>query len=116
MACRRHDHREDGTVTMRYIVTKSVIQIIGTIWMPAVTAAYFYNLSTYDLDNIRAYGDGTITRDGVERWLLTNAGDFQHVQDFRADITDGDTDIVFDWASEESEFTYNDCMYGGEDE
>lgn len=92
---------------MRYTVTKSVIQMLGTIWMPAVTCAQEKVLSGYDLGNI----EQPITRDTVEHWLMLNSGDFQHIQDFCASLEiDGET-IDIPWANEESECEYFDCMY-----
>jgi len=99
---------------MRYMVVTSRIEVIGHIWMPAVVAAMNYTPSRYDVENMRD-DDGRITRDGVQRWLDTHAGDFQSVDDFRADIADGDDDIVIEWADPESEFTYSDCMFPAEE-
>ncbi len=99
---------------MRYTVTTSRVQVIGTIWMPAVTAAQDYTLTPHDVENARDE-DGTLTRESVERWLALHSGDFQSVEDFRADIADGDKDFVSEWASEDSEITYNDRMFGSEE-
>jgi hypothetical protein len=95
---------------MRYVVQKSLVQVIGIIWMPATTAAMEYQLSSYDVENARDE-NGLLTRESVLDWLNRNAGDFQSVTDFRADIADGDRDVVIEWADEESELTYSDCMY-----
>jgi hypothetical protein len=93
----------------------SVIDVVGYIWMPSnVLCAMTYTLSDYDVGNIRAYGDGQLTRAAVEHWLGLNSGDFSEVVDFRVDIGDGD--LVSDFTSEESEFAYLDAMYGGEDD
>lgn len=98
---------------MRYTVTTSRVQVVGTIWMPAVVCAMDYTWSTYDVENARD-DEGNLTRESVERWLILNSGDFQSIIDFRADLVDGKNDFVSDWSDEESEFTYNDCMYGDE--
>lgn len=90
---------------MKITIERNWIEIIGTIWMPAATCAQRKELSRYDIENI-----GEPTRENVEQWLTTHSGDFQSVQDFRAVI--GETEIP--WANEESEFTYNDCMYAEE--
>lgn len=91
---------------MRYQTCKSSIQVIGKIWMPAVTA-YEYPLSSYDLENI-----GELTRENCEAWLATHSGDFQSIEDFRVDIsTRNGVDFVSEWANEESEFIFSDCMY-----
>jgi len=96
---------------MRYTVKLSYVDVVGNIWMPNAPAAYRYTLSGYDVENIRAYGDGKITREAVDQWLSCHAGDFQSVTDFSASIEDGETTHDFDWSDEESEFTYNDCMF-----
>jgi hypothetical protein len=82
--------------------------------MPGVTAAYIYTMSPSDVANARD-DDGQLTRDSVSAWLDTHAGDFQSITDFRADIADGDSDVVIEWADEASELTFSDCMYGMED-
>ena len=95
---------------MRYTVRKSIIQVVGTIWIPAITCAQEKVLSGYDLENI----ERPITRGTVEHWLMLNSGDFQNVQDFSANLEiDGET-VEFPWENEESEFTYSDCMYPSE--
>lgn len=53
---------------MRYLVKTSFIHVIGTIWMPAVTCAYSYELRGYDIENMRNE-DGTITRESISSWL-----------------------------------------------
>jgi len=95
---------------MRYTVRKSVIRVIGTIWMASVTAAQTYELSGHDVDNVRQHGDGKITRESVQAWLDTHAGDFSNVTDFEASIESGDDTIDIPWKSEASEFTYADCF------
>ena len=87
---------------MRYLKEVNFVQVIGTIWMPACTAAMEYPLSAHDVANI-----GRFTRDNVAAWLSANSGDFQSIDDFRASI--GDDEI--EWADEESEFTYDDLVY-----
>ena len=82
---------------MRQVITYNFIDVVGTIWLPPVTASYRYTLSLYDLENI-----GEFTRENVEAWLATHAGDFQSVQDFYA--TAGDVQIP--WATEEGEIAY----------
>jgi hypothetical protein len=78
-------------------------------------AAQTYELSGYDIENMRD-DDGKITRDSVDRWLAMNAGDFQHVADFRASIEDGDSTVDIEWADEESELTFGDCMRGPDED
>ncbi len=101
---------------MKYTVRKSFVQVVGTIWMPATTAAYEYPLRQYDIDNIKALGNGKLTRRAVQLWTDTNTGDFQSIKDFSASIEDGEKTRNFPWKHEESECTFNDCMYPSEDE
>ena len=91
---------------MRYLVEWNFVQVIGTIWMPAATCAMEYPLTAHDVANI-----GKFTRDNVETWLSANSGDFQSIQDFAATI--GDEWV--EWEREESELTFNDCMFPAED-
>lgn len=100
-----------------YVIHKSTIDVIGNIWQPGVgTCAITYEPNFHDVKNMYADVGGTyLTRESVERWLLLHSGDFSHVEDFRASIWDGERDWDFDFASEESELTFNDCMFGGDD-
>ena len=92
---------------MKFTVEKNWIDIVGGIWMPyGMTCAMTKDLSVYDLENI-----GEPTRDNVEQWLACNAGDFSSIHDFHAVI--GETEIP--WDSEDSEITFNNCMYPMED-
>jgi hypothetical protein len=104
---------------MRYLVRTSVIRVIGTIWMPSVTAAQTYTLSAYDVENVKGYGEAYdapgINRTSVEQWLIRHAGDFSGITDFEASIEDGDDTVDIPWADEESEFTYGDCIFQAED-
>jgi len=86
---------------MRYMVERNFVRVVGTIWMPPITAAYEYPLTNYDIENI-----GEFTRDNVERWMRSHTGDFQFITDFYATV--GDAEIP--WATEEGELTYSDCM------
>jgi hypothetical protein len=96
---------------MRYIVRESLVWAIGPIWWPVgAVCSQVYELSDYDLENIRGSGTGKIDRDSVARWLDTHAGDFQSVTDFRASIEDGDQSIEIEWADEESELAYSDTL------
>lgn len=120
---------------MRYIVRKSIIRIVGQIWMPATVCAQVRELSSYDVGNIRgiaAYRLGidaeelashsvgkvvevTIEREDVEQWLMMNSGDFQRVIDFEASIEDGDTTLDFPWSTEDGEMAYCDAMSGDDE-
>ena len=91
---------------MRYLVERNFVQVLGRIWQPGLgQCAMEYPLTAHDVANI-----GRFTRDNVETWLSANSGDFQSIDDFRASV--GDDEI--DWESEESEFTYNNCVFGSE--
>ena len=87
---------------MKFTVEKNWINVVGTIWMPAVTATYTYQLTQYDMENI-----GEPTRENVETWLSTHAGYFQSIKDFHALV--GETEIP--WKDEENEFLFNSITY-----
>lgn len=94
---------------MRYTVRKSIVRVVGRIWMPAVNASMTYTLRDYDVNNARD-DDGQITRDSVDQWLACNAGDFQSIIDFEASIEDGDKTIDIPWATEDGESAYLDTL------
>ena len=101
---------------MQYTVTENIIQVIGKIWMPpAETCAQEKTLSNSDMENL-AEEDGIITRELIEQWLTTNTGDFQSIEDFRADFDWKGKHWESEWESEDSEFTFCDCMYPSDDE
>ena len=101
---------------MRYLVRKSVVRMIGRIWMPAITCAKDITLSEYDVENIRRYRRHSgINRDSVDHWLALNSGDFQSIVDFEASIEDGENTVDIPWRDEESESHYDDAMYPEED-
>lgn len=84
------------------------VDVIGRIWQPlSGVCAMSFNLTMNDVQDIRGSGDGQLTRDGVRLWLSSNAGDFQSIQDFRADTED----FLSDWADPNSEYAFLDCMY-----
>ena len=96
---------------MRYVVTKQLVQYVGRIWMPAVVCAQEKDLTAHDMSNL---GDPR-NRDDVERWLLLHSGDFQSIDDFRADFEVDGENVVHEWKHEESEWTFSDCMYPSDD-
>lgn len=98
----------------RYTVRVSYVDIIGTLWMPSTTAATRIKVNSHDVENMRD-DDVQITRDSVEDWLTSHSGDFSRVIDFSASIEDNDTTVDIPWADEDSEFTYNDCMFPDND-
>ena len=96
---------------MRYAVETCKVQLIGPIWWPiGAICAQEKTLSDHDLENV-----GEWTRDNVEHWLSLHSGDFQYVQDFRADFSREGEDWVSEWADEESEFLFCDAMNHFED-
>jgi hypothetical protein len=97
---------------MRYLVTKSVVEVIGSIWQPGVgVCAQRIEMDSYDIGNATD-DDGQVTRGSLQGWLDCNAGDFQDITDFRASLEiDGDT-VTIDWEDEQSELAYNDATYG----
>lgn len=86
---------------MKFTIERNWVEVVGTIWMPAVTCGQRIDLSRYDMDNI-----GEPTRENVEQWLSTHTGDFQSIQDFHAII--GEVEIP--WATEEGELAYCDSQ------
>lgn len=94
---------------MKYTVRKSVIDVVGYIWMPQIVCSLRINMSDYDINNARN-AEGELTRESVEQWLMTHSGDFQSVIDFRASIEDGDKTIDFPFATEDGECQYLDTI------
>lgn len=102
------------------------IQLVGEIWQPGVgVCAMTYTIHPFQVENMRT--DGSISREDVQDFLDRNAGDFQHITDFRAVIDDGPLPacgecgqvqrrvLEFDWADEENEIAFNDAMFGTEE-
>lgn len=96
---------------MRYTVRKSVVDVVGRIWMPGIVCAQRIELSAYDLDNARDDA-GKLTRDSVLDWLGSHAGDFASIIDFQASLEDGDTTVDIPFATEEGETAWLDCQSG----
>lgn len=94
---------------MKYLVKKSVVDVVGRIWMPQIVCSLRIEMRQYDLDNARD-NDGRITRDSLELWLCSHTGDFSHIIDFRASIEDGEESIRIDFATEEGESQYLDTI------
>ena len=90
---------------MRYMTVCSFINILGKIWLPPVISSQTITLSPSDVDSIRV--NGKITREGIEQWLTTHTGDFQSIEDFYADIANGERDLIFDWANDDSESMFH---------
>ena len=86
-----------------YTVDENWIDLVGEIWQPGIgPCASKITLRTYDVENI-----GEPTRENVQNWLDTNAGDFQSIIDFHAVV--GEVDLP--WKDDENEMTFLDCMY-----
>lgn len=99
---------------MKYTVAKSVIHVLGTMWMPNTPGATQLNPTAHDVENMHD-DDGKVTRESVALWLDSHAGDFSGIIDFYASIEDGQDTIEIPWADEENEPEYNSCMFGDED-
>lgn len=99
---------------MRYTVRKSIVRIIGNLWMPQCPAATQVEVTSYDLENMRD-DDGKLTRDSVEQWVMTHSGDFSSVTDFYASLEDGEATVEIPWSSEENELAWGDAMHPAED-
>lgn len=85
------------------------IDVIGHIWQPGVgLCAMTYPAREEDLRG----DDGRVTRETISAWLDTHAGAFSKVVDFRATV--GANVFDCDFASEENELIYNDCVFGDE--
>ena len=104
---------------MRYIVRKSIIQVVGDLWAGYIGATD-YTLTDDDVMALIAIGakradwDGTLTRADVLAWLAKQ--DFQRIVDFYASLEVGDVTIEFDWQTESGEETYFDCLEDDDDE
>ncbi len=95
---------------MKYTVRKSIVRVIGKIWMPSINAAHQYTLSDYDVENCKDE-QGNVTRESVDQWVNTHTGDFQSVTDWYASLEVGGETIEIEWQNgEESEFAYSDCF------
>ena len=95
---------------MKFTVERNWIDVIGRIWMPNTTAAYRQYVTRHDIDNMKDDNE-EITRESLEHWIYLHFGDFSSIQDFHAVIGEQE----FDWQDEESEFTFNSCMFSDED-
>ena len=95
---------------MKYLVRKSIITVIGFIWMPGnILCSVTNNLTAHDVENM-TNEDGKVTRDSVDQWVCTHTGDFQSIEDWNADLEVGEDTIVFDWEHEGSEERYLDTQ------
>lgn len=99
---------------MQILKNYSFINVLGKIWMPNTKAAQYITLRQSDIDNMTDE-NGDITRESVELWLGSHAGDFSSIIDFHADIETNKGNTVIEWENEENEYEYNDCMCPSED-
>ena len=94
--------------------------MLGVNWY-GQTCAMFKELKGYDVDKLENSGLGQELskeqkREVIEVWLVKNSGDFQRILDFEADIELGDgSNVTVEWLNEDSEFEYNDPMWGNEE-
>lgn len=101
---------------MRYTVRKSLVWIVGHIWMPPdLICSQVLTLSQYDIETIKAQalhdtGSDAITCDAVRQWLTAHAGDFSSVIDFSASIEDGKDTVDIPWSTEAGEMQYHDTL------
>jgi len=90
-----------------YTVEVNEINVIGTIWMPAIRCARTYKLGLREVETIKQCCNGELNREGIADWMSCHSGDFQSIEDFQADIGD----YMSDWENEENEFIFVDLMY-----
>jgi len=83
------------------VVEVNRIDVIGRLWLPPDIAAYTYDLSPFQIDQI-----GELNRKNIRDWLDKNAGDFSEVIDFTADIGD----FYLDWSKDNSEGIWLKCI------
>jgi len=93
---------------MKYLVRKSIVKVVGKIWMPNVTRAQVIEMCDYDLQNATDE-NGNITRESLGDWLDCNAGDFASILDFSASLEVGGDTVDIGWATEEGECAYFDA-------
>ena len=97
-------------------IIRNYVDVVGEIWQPGIgPCSYHYDLNSSAVRNIQDES-GVITREGVEDWLGTHAGDFSHIIDFCASITVDGIDYDFDFATEEGALAYADTIAEWEDE
>lgn len=94
---------------MKYLVRKSIVRVVGKIWMPSIVCAREIEMSDYDLQNATDE-DGNITRESLEDWLDCNIGDFYLILDFSASLEVLGNTVEIGWETEEGECAYFDAM------
>ena len=95
---------------MRYMVRKSIIDVLGHIWQPGCDLCSLrLTPDRFDLDNMRDE-HGRLTRHSVGEWLMTHTGDFASISDWSASLEDGEQTIDLPWSSEETELQYLDTV------
>jgi hypothetical protein len=105
---------------------RASVGVVGSIWQPGIgPCATVYELSAHDVQVIcdrqdlppfQMPDDATLerefTRDNVQDWLDSHAGDFQSIDDFDAQCGP----VTIEWAKEDSGYIFLDCMYPEEAE
>ena len=81
------------------------LSVVGKGWF-SQEMAYIYDLRPHDVENI-----GELTRENIQRWLNSNAGDFQSIEDFAINATTTTFEEILPWATEEGELVYADIMF-----
>lgn len=108
---------------MKYTIRKSVVHVLGYIWQPGCgPCGLQMDLNDYQIGCMRVSEDGIvpvdvgpITRDSVQSWLDTHAGDFSSIIDFYANVENGDETVEIEWSNVDNESTFWDCVNGPEE-
>lgn len=87
-------------------VFNASISLLGKGWYNQ-TISMTIDVTKHDLENIESFD-----RESVQDWIDSHSGDFQSITDFCFYLGEE----IMPWANEDNEATFNDCMYGGEDE
>lgn len=88
----------------------SFVRVLGHIWQPGVgICSMEYSPSSGDLDSMKDE-DGKITREAVETWVKSQAGDFHAIEDFMASLEVGEDTLEFEWKNEDSEAIYTSSL------
>ena len=85
-----------------YTVRTRDVMVLGHIWQPWTELCAMHYTLPKDVD---------ATREAIQNWLDTHAGDFSHIVDFAASIED----VEIPWSDEDNEMCYNDIMFGGDE-
>jgi len=100
------------------------ISVLGRLWMPNCKATYTYTPTLGD--NAKPNSLPYFTRVAIECWLAGNAGDFQEIIDFSAEMVTREkvcqscgqsipVDHTIEWKEEENECEFFDITYPEEE-